>query len=180
MRIEVGTSGFLALREEHHAAASAALVEKNREWLAPLFPWVQEFTSVEDAVRSIRQHREQAGEGKSLNLGYWQEGVFCGMVGFVHLDLDKHRASLGYWLDRDCQGKGWMNQACRALLNHGFAHLQLREVHAECLPHNHPSRHVLEALGFIQVQGGTDHINENRSAFLRYKLNREKWLAQKS
>ncbi len=180
MRIEVSESGFLALRDEHHAEESAALVNKNRAWLAPLFPWVLDFTNAADALRSIRQHKEQASEGKSLNLGYWQEGNLCGMVGFVHLDMAKHRGSLGYWLDRDCQGKGWMNQACKALLAYGFDSLHLKEVHAECLPHNHPSRQVLEALGFslLHVTGGAEPSAEGRIPFIRFKLSKEKWLAQ--
>ena len=57
-------------------------------------------------------------------------------------------ASLGYWLDHRHQGAGYMTEALRLVISHGFTHLRLHRFNAGCLPENTKSIKVLERLGF--------------------------------
>ncbi|MDP5172011.1 MAG: GNAT family N-acetyltransferase [Bacteroidia bacterium] len=182
MKLMLGTEGHLALREAHHAAEMARLVSKNRDLLAPFLPWVHSYNGEMDARLSITKHQEQAREGISLNLGIWIGEELSGMVSFVHIDPLRQKASLGYWLDQDKHGQGWMRKACKALLTHGFEAMNMKEVQAQCAQTNSPSQNLLRAIGFEKggfVQG-PDWASQQELQYIRYKLTCEKWLALKS
>jgi ribosomal-protein-alanine N-acetyltransferase len=77
-------------------------------------------------------------------------------------------ASLGYWLDEQEQGKGYMREAGQAVLRFAFETLFLQRMNAACLTHNTKSQNLLKSLGFeeegfakayIQIDGKRqDHI----------------------
>ncbi len=77
-------------------------------------------------------------------------------------------ASLGYWLDEQKQGKGFMTEAGRGVLDYAFSVLNLARMNAATLPHNQKSRNILLRLGFteegfarkyIQIDGHhQDHV----------------------
>lgn len=55
---------------------------------------------------------------------------------------------LGYRLDGDEQGKGYMTEAVREVITHGFQKLGLHRIEANIMPRNHASLKVTEKLGF--------------------------------
>ncbi|MDP9037228.1 MAG: GNAT family N-acetyltransferase, partial [Myxococcota bacterium] len=57
-------------------------------------------------------------------------------------------AYLGYWLDRDYQGRGLMTEAVRATTFFAFTSARLHRVQAAVMPRNHASLRVLEKLGY--------------------------------
>lgn len=177
MKLHFGTNAYMALRQPHHAEEVFSLVHKNREHLSVWLPWVQEYQHINDAHTSIQSNIDQAAQNSSLNLGIWIEEVFCGMVGFTHIDSVRKKASLGYWLDKNCTGKGWMTQACRTLITHGFESLELREIHAECAKRNLLSRKVLEGIGFTnhEIVQGPDWAKQQGLLYLRYRMTHQEW-----
>jgi ribosomal-protein-alanine N-acetyltransferase len=56
--------------------------------------------------------------------------------------------TLGYWMGQRHAGKGHMTEAVRGALEFAFSELALHRVEAACLPHNEPSRRLLERVGF--------------------------------
>ncbi|MBI4510139.1 MAG: GNAT family N-acetyltransferase [Deltaproteobacteria bacterium] len=71
-------------------------------------------------------------------------------------------ASLGegvlwYVLHRAFWGNGYMPEAARALVDHGFRELRLHRIIADCDPENHPSIRVAEKLGMRREA----HFREN-------------------
>lgn len=82
-------------------------------------------------------------------------------------------ASLGYWLDRDHQGRGLMTQAGRAVLNYAFATLHLARMNAATLAHNEKSRNMLQRLGFTEEGFATAYIqiDGRRQDHILYGLN---------
>jgi RimJ/RimL family protein N-acetyltransferase len=67
-----------------------------------------------------------------------------------HPDLDNRRAELGYALGREHWGKGYMQEALRALLDYSFNELNLHRLEADVDPRNASSIRTLEKLGFRQ------------------------------
>lgn len=77
-------------------------------------------------------------------------------------------ASLGYWIDEESQGSGYMTEAGFAVLAYAFNSLRLFRMNAACLVHNRRSRNLLRRLGFaeegfakayIQIDGmRQDHV----------------------
>jgi len=58
------------------------------------------------------------------------------------------RAEIGYALASDCWGRGYAQEALRAVLDHAFGVLRLHRIEADVDPRNAGSRRLLERLGF--------------------------------
>lgn len=76
------------------------------------------------------------------------------LIGSIGLTPDRSRKNnrsrmLGYSLAADCWGQGYMTEAARAVLSHGFLTLELDLISATCFPKNTRSRRVLEKCGFV-------------------------------
>lgn len=65
---------------------------------------------------------------------------------------------LGYWLDENHWGKGYMTEAVKAVIDYGFNTLKLSLITANCYPHNERSQQVLKRHGFVYE--GTLHQAE--------------------
>lgn len=79
------------------------------------------------------------------------------LVGSVGLSVDENHQSdlvksLGYWLDEEYWGKGYISEAVAAVLDFSFRKLHLEVVTADCYPWNKASRKVLEKNGFVYEQ----------------------------
>jgi RimJ/RimL family protein N-acetyltransferase len=73
-----------------------------------------------------------------------------GTCTLFHPDPDNRRAELGYALGREHWGKGYMQEALRALLDYSFNELNLHRLEADVDPRNAASIRTLEKLGFRQ------------------------------
>lgn len=82
-------------------------------------------------------------------------------------------ASLGYWLDREHQGKGFMTQAGKAVLRYAFSTLDLARMNAATLVHNEKSRSMLLRLGFLEEGFAKAYIqiDGRRQDHILYGLN---------
>ncbi|WP_240644357.1 GNAT family N-acetyltransferase [Paenibacillus paeoniae] len=56
---------------------------------------------------------------------------------------------LGYRLDGEEEGKGYMTEALQALIDYAFQDLELHRIEANIIPHNVASFRVVEKLGFM-------------------------------
>ncbi|MDO3412191.1 GNAT family N-acetyltransferase [Saccharibacillus sp. CPCC 101409] len=57
-------------------------------------------------------------------------------------------AWIGYFMDRSCNGKGYMTEAVRYTVRYAFEVLALHRIEAGVMPHNEPSLRVLAKAGF--------------------------------
>ncbi|NGZ74557.1 GNAT family N-acetyltransferase [Saccharibacillus alkalitolerans] len=74
------------------------------------------------------------------------------LIGSVDL-MDVSRGSLqsawiGYFMDKEHNGKGYMTEAIRFVVRHAFEVLALHRIEAGVMPHNEGSLRVLEKAGF--------------------------------
>lgn len=58
--------------------------------------------------------------------------------------------TIGYWIAKDCEGKGMMSESLELVKKFIFNELKLHRIEAACLPHNIPSLKVLLKNGFIK------------------------------
>ncbi len=74
------------------------------------------------------------------------------LIGTVRLSTSKDRltADIGYGLNSDFQGLGYMTEAVRAILNFGFGELGVHRISATTAVENIASCRVLEKVGMIQ------------------------------
>ena len=58
--------------------------------------------------------------------------------------------TIGYWIAKNCEGKGMMSESLELVKEFIFNELKLHRIEAACLPHNMPSLKVLLKNGFIK------------------------------
>jgi ribosomal-protein-alanine N-acetyltransferase len=92
----------------------------------------------------------------------WKKGNACAflifrkdtgdLIGGLNInDISRGAAqhgSLGYWIDEDHQGQGYMAEALRLTLEFSFTKLKLQRVNAFCIPPNTRSKNLLLRGGF--------------------------------
>ena len=83
-----------------------------------------------------------------------------GLVGAISLDLSlpHRRAELGYWIGVPFWNRGYATEASRALVEYGFAELDLNRIEAQYLIRNPASGRVLEKLGMMYEGVRRQHI----------------------
>ena len=86
-------------------------------------------------------------------------------------------ASIGYWLDEQSQGQGYMTEAAMLALGYAFGPLKLHRINAGCVPHNGRSKLLLNRLGFEEEGYARNYvqINGEWQDHLLFGLPIEKW-----
>lgn len=86
--------------------------------------------------------------------------------------------SLGYWLDQEAQGHGYMTEAGEAVLDYAFSTLYFSRMNAATLPHNDKSRAMLQSLNFTEEGFAKNYIqiDGRRQDHVLYGLNAADYL----
>jgi len=71
-----------------------------------------------------------------------------GSVGFHRIQLDHHRAEIGYMLLPEYWRLGFMNELMPELINFGFNHMKVHSLEANVDPANEKSVRLLKKFGF--------------------------------
>ena len=129
--------------------------------------------------------REIAEHNKSERMFKWglalrDSNSVIGTTTLFNLSLDNGRAEIGYALGRAHWGKGYMNEALKALVQHAFEVMELRRLEADVDPRNAASIRTLERLGF-QREGFLRerwHVNGEIQDALFYGLLRREWVKE--
>ena len=89
----------------------------------------------------------------------------------LHLDNDKSKAELGYWVGEPFWGKGIATEAAGAILQFGFEKLGLPLIYATCHAENNASAKVL-------LKNGVTQHNVNGNVIL-YWITKQEYFAQR-
>lgn len=108
---------------------------------------------------------------------YFAFGVFLRdtshLIGHVEvsnvLGWPKQCATIGYWMDKAHQSRGYMGESLKEILSWGFENLNLVKIDAGTMMDNHKSHHVLEKLGF-QKEGESKSYIEIDGAYRDHYL----------
>lgn len=125
---------------------------KNQNDLIPFEPkWADDCHSEAYFIRRLKKQQKSrdAGTGAYFLIHHKANGTIIGGINLNDIRLGAARhASLGYWLDKDYQGQGYMHEAARLVIDYAFDVLKLERINAACLPDNEPSAKLLLSLGF--------------------------------
>lgn len=107
-------------------------------------------TYIEEGVMTVEQTavfvQQHASEGGAYPVLRQTDGQLIGHLSF-HSWFAPHTYEIGWVFHPDYQRQGYATEAARALLEYGFATLQLHRVIATCQPENPASYRVMEKLG---------------------------------
>lgn len=135
------------------AAALTALVQSNRDFLAPWEPDRGEdyFTQAEQ-LRLIEAALAAHAAGTTHPRVVLDEGG--AVVGRINLNNivrgPFQSASVGYWLSQSVRGRGLMARAVEEIVQIAFTELGLHRLEAGTIPENLRSQAVLQRAGFVR------------------------------
>ena len=97
--------------------------------------------------REIAQHNLSDTQMK-WGLALRDTNKLIGTVTLFNLSISNGRAEIGYAMGSAYWGKGYMNEALKALIVHAFDVMNFRRLEADVDPRNDASIRTLERLGF--------------------------------
>lgn len=147
----------LRMLEPHEAALPAAYHSKNKEYLRPYYPYYPEgFFTEEFWKEQLKRNLEEFRADQSVRFFIFESTEPERVAGTANFSGIVRRAAqycvLGYGLDQDLQGKGYMTEALRAAIAYMFDSFNIHRVMANYIPVNEKSGNVLKKLGF-NVEG---------------------------
>lgn len=92
-----------------------AVIDKSREAFAPWLDWVQTTTKPEDTLQFLENANKDWNNGTHFLYAIYLEGQFIGLISAFNVAKEHKRAEIGYWLDTDYTGKGYMTEAIKLL-----------------------------------------------------------------
>lgn len=109
-------------------------------------------THLEQAEVRVAQKLSALENGKNLIciLTLRTSGEVLGDCALFNVDKQSQRAEIGFSLQRERWGNGYMNEAASALIEHAFSALDLHRIEADIDPRNSASATLLKRLGFVQ------------------------------
>jgi RimJ/RimL family protein N-acetyltransferase len=121
---------------------------------------LMQIESEEEGERAIQRLIASWDAGEAFSLGAFQKET-GNFVAQIYIGLSNRRLpeyELGYIVDVDHEGKGYVTEAAGAALRFVFEGLGAHRVRLECDDTNLRSRKVAERCGFVQE----GHIRENK------------------
>lgn len=140
----------LKLFEINDAEKILELINSNRSYLRAWLGWVDSTKNICDTKDFIKDTREQFASNNGFQAGIWYNNKLIGVIGFIDIDWEDKKTEIGYWIDRDYQGKGIITRSCKALINYAFYKLKLNKVEIHCAEKNIKSQAVPKRLGFTK------------------------------
>jgi [ribosomal protein S5]-alanine N-acetyltransferase len=109
-----------------------------------------DFYTLEAQLERIPQYQELSQNDQSYNFGiFTYEDTLIGTINLFHVMRDSlQSAFIGYFLDKNHNGKGYTTEAAKLIVDYGFNELNLHRIEAGVMPHNIGSIRVLEKAGF--------------------------------
>jgi ribosomal-protein-serine acetyltransferase len=177
VKIKVDNTIEMVLIDYHHTETLYQLVKLNRLHLRAWLPWVDQMRSVDDFKKYINSSKQRYANHTEMGYVIMQDQVMIGRLGLYNIDLMNKSASIGYWLDKKREGKGIITRCCKAVIDEGFAHLQLNRIEIRAAIANVKSQAIPERLGFkkegIIRQG--EFVNNEFVDLYVYSMLKEEW-----
>lgn len=132
--------------------------DKNSDHLGP---W--ETSSNDPIEKRLQGLLKDMEEGRSIRFLIFSKenptGPIIGMCNFTQIFRGYFQACiLGYKIDKDCEGKGFMFEALQATIRHMFHVENIHRIIANYVPRNLRSASVLKKLGFAIEGHAKDYL----------------------
>jgi [ribosomal protein S5]-alanine N-acetyltransferase len=148
----VGEKVFIRYLETKDAEALLQLESRNQSFFQ-MYTGTreQEFYTLEGQLQRIQRNQEKKDLDQNYSFGIFliENGEMIGTLSLFEV-LRGHLQScfVGYFLDKDQNGKGYMTEAVRMIVAYSFEELKLHRIEAGVMPHNVGSMKVLMKAGF--------------------------------
>lgn len=136
----------LEILEDSDAPGLLDLINRNRAELKKF--WWEEKMMSRAACQEFIYSANLTEQRTSLpTRGIWTDRLI-GVISLHSLQVEHRRAAVGYWLDKEQYGHGYMPRAVRLLAAQAFESTTLESLVVAMRADNQASRHVVEKAGF--------------------------------
>jgi len=121
--------------------------------------------TVEEAEVLVRQFAINWMARDSFFFGAWEKatGVLVAQIVVMVVNWELPEFEIGYFVDKDHEGRGFVTEGTRAILKFVFEHLKAQRVSANCSDTNDRSWHVMERCGLVRE----GHLRQNHAHLKR-------------
>lgn len=108
----------------------------------------------ENAISFIEFLKYTENSDEELELGIFdiETNKFIGMCTLENINREYAVCELGYWLNKEYVGKGYMTECVKAILNYAKEELHMKSVNAFVITEHQKSMALLERLGFVRKE----------------------------
>lgn len=127
--------------------------KKNKNHLAPFEPdRDNSFYTLEVQQNLLNESYRQFLNGTNIELGIFKEDRLIGKMKLSSIVYGSLKSGvLGYSIDKDEQGKGYIKESVKLFIDYAFNECELHRIEASALIDNKRSRYVLTSCGFKLV-----------------------------
>lgn len=144
------------------------------------FYGMDSFKTIEEAENLIHSFQLGFQSKKMIRWGIAlkETDELIGTCGFHSISVKYKRAEVGYEVSDKQWGKGFAQEALKAIFTFGFQDMEFIRIGAVVMIENVPSRKVLEKLGFKEEGTLRNYIIQNGLAYdvIMHSLLKEEWL----
>ncbi|KAL4484344.1 hypothetical protein ABPG72_006455 [Tetrahymena utriculariae] len=143
--IEISNEIHLELLDQCHKSTLFQTVVKNRYFINDACDWANHFADETSSEQFINYFKCLETKGKQFCYAIIKEN---NLIGCVSITLTKGKGEIGYWLDKDMNGRGFATQSANVLISLGFMKYNCKEMILKCQQENLKSSNVALRLGF--------------------------------
>lgn len=152
--------------------------ERNKEHLEPFEPTRdKKFYTLETQKKDLIENYKHYLNGTGLTFGIFSKDKLIGKIRVSNIVMGVFKnAFVGYSVDKDEQGKGYMTEAVRLVTDYCFKDMGLHRIEATTLVDNVKSQAVLMHCGFKEIGTCEKYLfinGEWRDHKIFYKVNEE-------
>lgn len=135
--------------DERYVSDLHQLVVKNQRWLQQSLSWAGEVRSEEETRRHVQGNvmLHQRDYAKMFLLFLDKRPI--GVLSFNQIEPQNKTAYIGYWIDEDCQGQGYLSRSLQAFIHYYARSGLVRRFVIKCRVANTRSNQVALRNGFV-------------------------------
>lgn len=125
-------------------------IQRSRTALKKWLPFAQGEQTLEETEINVREAHVAFLKRTDLRLHIFhrETEAFIGATGLHRIDWEVPKFEIGYWIDSQQSGKGYMTEAVDGVTNFAFQELEANRVEIRCDVKNAKSKAIPERLGF--------------------------------
>jgi [ribosomal protein S5]-alanine N-acetyltransferase len=146
-----GKEIYVKIFESSDAEELLRLEEKNKNFFQTYTPIrTHDFYTLEGQMNRIEENKDKIDPDQySFGIYLMETRELIGKVTLSEILRGPLQSCfIGYYLDKNHNGKGYMTEAVRLVVSYAFGELKLHRIEAGVMPHNMGSIKVLEKAGF--------------------------------
>lgn len=124
-------------------------ISKNRDYLEPWLPWVNETHSIQDRLKHYKEAQETLKKETQIEYSIFINKEFAGCISIFNIDNIHKKGELGYWISKEHASQGYMTEAVQLIEKEFFEELKGNKLEIRCDSKNKASIRIAEKNKYV-------------------------------